>query len=85
MSVEGVVDDKFSADLPLLAASWMGDARSLTAWGLAPCWRSKFTQSRLPLTHALNNGVCQSVVTPFTWKKKSPRLKAGNGLSWVQI
>lgn len=67
MSLEGGGGKlKFSTDLPLLAASCMGDARSLSGWGLAPCCRSKFTQSRLPLTQALNKGVCQSVVTPFT-------------------
>ena len=71
MSLEGVSGQlKFSTDLPLLAASWMGDARSLAGWGLAPCCRSKFTQSWLPLTQALNKGVCQSVVTPFTYKEK---------------
>ena len=71
MSLEGVGGKlQFSTDLPLLAASWMGDARSLAGWGLAPYCRSKFTHSWLPLTQALNKGVCQSTVTPFTCKEK---------------
>lgn len=55
--------------LPLLAASWMGDARSQGGCRLAPCSSSKFKQATLPLTQVLNNGVCQSTVTPFTWGK----------------
>lgn len=71
MSLEGVGGKlQFSTDLPLLAASWMGDARSFSGWGLAPYCRSKFTHSWLPLTQALNNGVCQSTVTLFTCKEK---------------
>jgi len=52
--------------LPLLAASWMGDAKSQGGCGLAPCCSNKSKQATLPLTQALNNGVCQSTVTPFT-------------------
>lgn len=55
--------------LPLLAASWMGDARSQGGCRLAPCSSSKFKQATLPLTQVLNSGVCQSTVTPFTWGK----------------
>lgn len=57
------------AGLPLLAASWMGDARSQGGCRLAPCSSSKFKQATLPLTQVLNSGVCQSTVTPFTWGK----------------
>lgn len=61
--------------LPLLAASWMGDAKSQGGCKLAPCCSNKFKQATLPLTQALNKGVCQSTVTPFTWgKKKTIRL-----------
>lgn len=56
--------------LPLLAASWMGDAKSQGGCKLAPCCSNKFKQATLPLTQALNNGVCQSTVTPFTWGEK---------------
>lgn len=64
--------------LPLLAASWMGDAKSQSGCRLAPCCSNKFKQATLPLTQALNNGVCQSTVTPFTWGKI-----AQSGFFWV--
>lgn len=57
--------------LPLLAASWMGDAKSQGGCRLAPCCSNKFKQATLPLTQALNNGVCQSTVAPFTWGKNN--------------
>lgn len=55
-----------TARSPLLAASWVGEGRQDSSWGLAPYSKRSSVQLVLPCEQALNKGVTPSIVTAFT-------------------